>query len=151
MSVKMRLWRIEDGELKPVRSEPLEDWLVGDISMVADDLLVIGRQLQSELGGILDVLAMDRNGDLAVLELKRDKTPRDVVAQALEYAAWVRTLSWEDIAEIARAFHGDTPLEEKVQEQFGEPLPETVNTAHRMYIVAAEIVLPPEKPVRVLC
>ena len=32
-----------------------------------------------------------------IIELKRDRTPRDVVAQALDYASWVRGLHYEDI------------------------------------------------------
>jgi len=115
MPVKMRLWKIEDQKLRPVKPQPLaseellEDWLYDDFSMVSGDLLVIGRQVPSELGGILDILAIDRNGDLAVLELKRDKTPRQVVAQALHYAAWVWTLSWEQIDQIATEQSGGRP------------------------------------------
>jgi len=143
--VKMRLWKVEDRALRPLRAEPidseelLEDWLVQDISMISDDLLVIGRQLQSGLGGILDILAIDRNGDLAVLELKKDRTPRDVVAQALHYAAWVRTLSWDQIEEIARSHYEGVSLEERFRECFGDSPPDTINTRHRIYVVAAEM------------
>lgn len=145
MPIDMRIWRIRDDHLETVRTEKLqseerlESWLTGDISMVADDLLVIGRQLSSPLGGTLDLLAIDGNGDLAVLELKRDRTPRDVVAQALHYAAWVRTLSWEQVDQIATHHLGGTSLAEAFQCKFGQPLPETINSSHRIYIVAAEM------------
>jgi len=141
----MRLWRIEGNELHTIESRPLhtegriEEWLAEDITMVSDDLLVIGRQVQSGLGGILDLLAIDGNGDLAVLELKRDLTPRNVVAQALHYAAWVRTLGWDEIDELAAAYCGGGRLVDKFQERFGRPVPDTVNSAHRIYIVAAEM------------
>ena len=46
----------------------------------------------------IDLLAIDADGNLHVLELKRDKTPRDVVAQVLDYGSWVTTL-------IARGGH----------------------------------------------
>lgn len=145
MPIDMRIWRIQDDRLETVRieklqsEESLENWLAADISMVADDLLVIGRQLISPLGGILDLLAIDANGDLAVLELKRDRTPRDVVAQALHYAAWIRTLSWEQVDQIATRHLSGKPLAESFQQRFGQPLPETVNASHRIYIVAAEM------------
>lgn len=145
MPIDMRIWRIRDDRLETVRTEKLqseeslENWLAADVSMVAPDLLVIGRQLTSPLGGILDLLAIDGNADLAVLELKRDRTPRDVVAQALHYAAWVRTLSWEQVDQIATHHLGGTSLAEAFQRKFGQPLPETINSSHRIYIVAAEM------------
>lgn len=42
-------------------------------------------------------LAVSREGDLTVIELKRDRTPRDVVAQILDYATWVATLGTKQI------------------------------------------------------
>ena len=145
MPVEMALWKIKDEKLHSVAAKPLnseeklEDWLADDISMVSEDLLVIGRQVSSDLGGVLDLLAIDQNGDLAVLELKRHLTPRDVVAQALHYAAWVRTLTWEQIEEIAANYHHGDSLEKKFRDQFGESLPDNINTAHQIYIVAAEM------------
>lgn len=145
MPVEMALWKIKDKKLHSVASKPLnseemlENWLADNISMVSEDLLVIGRQVASDLAGMLDLLAIDINGDLAVLELKRHLTPRDVVAQALHYAAWVRTLSWEDVEQIASDFFGGASLEKKFSDQFGESLPDTINAAHSIYIVAAEM------------
>ena len=42
----------------------------------------------TDLGKSIDLLGVDREGNVVVVELKRDRTPRDVVAQALEYAAF---------------------------------------------------------------
>ena len=156
MPVEMKLWKINGGKLSPVKSEALEseamleDWLVHDISMVSDDLLVIGQQLSSPLGGTLDLLAIDGNGDLAVLELKRDRTPRDVMAQALHYAAWVRRLAPDEIHEIATKYFGGDSLEAKFNGRFGQDLPDTLNTTHRIYIVAAEMDLVSETIVNYL-
>ncbi|MEI6499807.1 MAG: hypothetical protein WCP21_02145, partial [Armatimonadota bacterium] len=145
MPIDMRIWRVDENRLRPVTPEKLpleqtlEDWLAADIAMVSDDLLVIGRQLSSPLGGTLDLLAVDPNGDLAVLELKRDKTPRDVVGQTLHYAAWIRTLTWEQICAIAADYFGGVPLADRFQQRFGQPLPDDLNTSHRMCIVATDL------------
>lgn len=48
-------------------------------SLLGERLLVIGRQVKTPHGKLIDLLAMDGEGNLHVLELKRDKTPRDVV------------------------------------------------------------------------
>jgi len=145
MPIDMRIWRVDENRLRPVPPEKLpleqtlEDWLADDISMVSDDLLVIGRQLTSPLGGILDLLAIDPNGDLTILELKRGKSPRDVVAQILHYAAWIRTLTWDQICEVAGEYLGGVSLADRFQQRFGQPLPESLNGNHRMCIVATDL------------
>ena len=108
MPLEVKLWKIDADRLQPVpRSRldlegRLEDWLYQDISLLSDDLLVIGRQIE-RYGVPLDLLAVDRDGNLVVVELKRDKTPRDVVAQALDYASWVQELGREEVERITEA------------------------------------------------
>jgi hypothetical protein len=143
----LRLWEIKDGStLKEItkskldREERLEEWLEKDISVISDDLLVIGRQVPTDFGGAIDLLCIDRYGDIVIVELKRDKTPREIVAQVLEYASWVKDLSQDRIAEIAnKYFGGAITLEQAFDDKFGEPLPEVVNENHRMLIVASEL------------
>jgi RecB family endonuclease NucS len=66
----------------------LQEWLVGDISVPDPALLVIGRELGTDFRGWIDILCIDVDGDLVIVELRRDKTPREVTAQALDYASW---------------------------------------------------------------
>ena len=75
------------------------------------------------------------------MELKRDRTPRDIVAQTLDYASYVQKLGLSDIQVIvANAdFLGGKSLEDAFSEKFGADLPEFVNQAHRMYIVASSL------------
>lgn len=58
---------------------------------------MIGRQVLTSHGKYVDLLALDGDGAIHVLELKRDRTPRDVVAQTLDYGSWVQNLSHEDV------------------------------------------------------
>ena len=62
--------------------------------------MLIGRQEDTGFGGRIDLLAIAPDGSLVLIELKRDRTPRDVVAQALDYASWVEKLRAEDIAAL---------------------------------------------------
>ncbi len=146
MSSEIRLWKIEDDTPKPIDQtglnleNRLEDWMAQDIGMVNDNLLVIGRQVRTAYGGEIDLLAIDPEGSLVILELKRDRTPRDIVAQTLDYASWVQDLEYEDVEEIAGNFlGGDRTLGQAFKENFDADLPEIVNISHRMYIVASSL------------
>ena len=57
--------------------------------------------VETAFGTFIDLLCMDCEGNLVIVELKRDETPRDVVAQALDYGSWVKDLEAEKIREIA--------------------------------------------------
>ena len=147
MPQDIKIWEIiEEDKLKEIpRSklnleERLENWIEKDISMLSNDLLIIGRQVQTDFGGVIDLLCVDQNGDIAILELKRDKTPREITAQALDYASWVKDLSNESITEIANDYLGDKgPLEKAFKDKFGIELPEILNESHGMFIVGSEI------------
>ncbi len=43
-------------------------------------------------------------GDLLIVELKKGKASRDVIAQLLEYAAWASTLTADALAKIAEDY-----------------------------------------------
>ena len=151
MPIEIGIWRVEQTPQAIVPSmldaeSRLEQWLVDDISLVAPNLLVIGRQVRTPFGGIIDILAMDANGDLTVLELKRDRTPREVVAQLLDYASWVNTLSEEKIGEIFQKFQSDcgvsptVSIDDAYKSRFSATaLPEALNENHQLIIVASEL------------
>ena len=119
MPLELGVWRIDRG-LKPVDFSPLdiesrlEDILDKDISIASPNWLVIGRQVRTEHGQFVDLLAIDRDANLVVLELKRDKTYRDIVAQVLDYGSWVRNLKDDQIAQIfdeyQKRWHKDQAL-----------------------------------------
>ena len=74
--------------------------IVAAPKVLSDEWMLIGRQESTGVGGIIDLLAVAPDGSLVLIELKRDRTPRDVVAQALDYAGWVGKLKPEDIVRI---------------------------------------------------
>ncbi len=143
MTLEARVWRVDSDrpeQLKSVQLEEekrLEDWLCDDISLLSDKLLVIGRQI-SMSGGTLDLLAVDENANLVIAELKRHKTPRNVVAQTLDYASCIQDFGREDVERHARKFL-KKDFDKAFTEHFGHEVPETVNGRHRMYIVASSL------------
>jgi hypothetical protein len=148
MPIELGIWRM-DGTLKELRPSRLdqetrlEDFLEEDLSLLNEDLLLLGRQVMTAQGKQIDLLAIDVEGVLVVIELKRDRTPRDVVAQVLDYASWVEELSYADITEIYEDYVAKTDpdrrFEEAFSDRFGVNPPETLNESHRLIVVAAEL------------
>lgn len=158
MPQEVKVWKVLKGDvLRPIEKtelnleERLENWLAKEISILSDDLIVIGRQVYTAFGGEIDLLCLDRGGAVVIIELKKAKTPRDVVAQTLDYASWVKDLSHEEISEKANDYLGENgPLEEAFRRKFGEDLPETLNAEHKMLIVASEMDSSSERIVKYL-
>lgn len=147
MPEEVKLWHIEKGEILEVCvpskldfEERLERWIEQDVAILSPELLIIGRQVETDFGGVIDLLCLNRNGDTVIVELKRGLTPREVTAQALDYASWVQELSNDRISAIARRHLGkiDT-LEDAFVRKFGVDLPEILNENHGILIVGSRI------------
>ena len=119
----------------------LEDWIEQDSTLLDMELLFIGRQVNTPAGPI-DLLALDCEGNLVVLELKRDKTPREVVAQALDYASCIHDWPGQKIVELHQEYaHNKSRLSlgDAFKARFGASLPEQLNQTHSIIIVASRL------------
>ena len=156
----MPIFRLEEDKLIIAQEtnveleKHLENWLENSPrqTLVREDFLWIGRQtsITDEDSSTIfsDLLGVDSEGNFVIAELKKGRTPRDVVAQLLDYAAWADRLSESDIRDIAKAyfetrdeFKGKT-FDEAFREVFD--LPETdeippLNGRLRLFIAAEEI------------
>ncbi len=142
----IRLWSIENDRLRERRrrsldfEDRLEGWIAGDPGIISRELMIIGRHVKTGFGGIVDLLGLDDTGDVVIINLKRDTSPRDVSAQALDFAAWAQHLSNGEVTAIADIFLGAKgPLEDAFQHYFGKPLPESLNDGHRIVIIGSEL------------
>ncbi|MFM9612713.1 endonuclease NucS domain-containing protein [Streptomyces niveiscabiei] len=147
MPLEFGLWRVDD---KPVRvaarpmpmESKLEDLIEADPEILGKRLLLIGRQVPTDHGKFIDLLGMDSEGGLHVLELKRARTPRDVVAQLLDYGSWVQVLSNDRVREIYGTYARKRGLAQELDEafalRFGSSPPEALNSTHTLTVVASE-------------
>jgi len=144
MPVEMRMWRIDGQTPKPLSpaalpiENELHQFLKKDPSLLGLPLLVIGSEAPTPYGKRLDLLAIDSDGNLHVLELKRDKTPREVVAQVLDYGSWVSTLSRDDVIDIAEKYLGQ-PFETAFEAVFGSAPPDELNAELQLTVVASAL------------
>jgi hypothetical protein len=144
MSLSMVLWQIRNEQLVPMEEatldleKRLEKWIVQDISLLGIDALIIGRQVHTDYGGYIDLLAINSDGELIIIELKRRKTPRDIVAQCFDYGTWAYELTFEDIKEIYKSYKTSS-FEKDFSECFDTPVPEKINSSYQIVIVAESL------------
>jgi len=118
----------------------LEEMIVAEPAILSDQWMIIGRQANTGFGGRIDLLALAPDGSLVLIELKRGKTPREVVAQAIDYACWAEALDSDEISRIYAGFSGGGNLSQAFAERFGQPLDEdTLNESHQIVIVASHL------------
>jgi RecB family endonuclease NucS len=85
--------------------------MVREPRILSSEWLLIGRQEQTGHGGRIYLLAIAPDGSLILIELKRGRTPREIIAQALDYAVWVENLTSDRIAQIYHPFSGGGSLD----------------------------------------
>ncbi len=136
----------------------LKPWLENSPSLLLDDedaantVLWIGRQVTANIGTVdkfPDLIGIDSSGDLIIVELKKGKTPRDVIAQILEYATWGASLDFNDLDKLSRGYYSKDNnntgkcLKEIYQEVFNiedEVIEENIfNRKQKLYIIAEEV------------
>lgn len=145
MPVRLSLWRVGSVPMQLKSSQllnesTLEEMIVADPSVLSADWMLIGRQEDTGFGGRIDLLAIAPDGSLVLVELKRHRTPREVVAQAIDYASWVGILTAEGISDIFERFSRGISLGTAFRERFGVELTdEMLNSSHQIVIVSAEL------------
>ena len=145
MPIRHSVWTV-DKVPKPLREgtlpseQFLEDMIVAAPEILSDQWMIIGRQEMTGAGGRIDLLALAPDGALILIELKRAKTPREVVAQAIDYASWAEHLDAEELARIYGRFSNGGNLTEAFRQRFHEALDEEMlNDSHQIVIVASSL------------
>lgn len=100
----------------------IEEILRNSIDMICDEeesMLIVGRQVQNERGARSDLTAVDNNGNIVLIEIKRDR--RDVERrkeafefQAIRYAASYATI--EEVDDLVKKVYA--PYIDKYKDEF---------------------------------
>lgn len=104
------------------------------------DLLLIGRQVRTDRG-IVDLLGLDRDGNVVIIELKRYDSPREIVSQAISYRSHFRKAATaEHLNQIAATHFGQDSdggalLKARLKGKFGI-VPQTLNKKQIVVLVA---------------
>ena len=86
----------------------IQEWVAANPKILGDDLLIVAKEFSGfdRTSERLDLLAVDANGKLVVIELKRDDTGADAYWQAIKYASYLRRAGKKAVIGLL-ARHGD--------------------------------------------
>lgn len=128
----------------------MEDWLAENPHAVLPDeearFLVIDQETAFQ--NLTDILAVDEQGNVIVIEVKRGQTPRDVIAQALEYASDVAEWDYTKLNARAMDYFAKRDAEfaslldamnETFQIEPGRLIETEINQRQRVFIIGEDI------------
>ena len=90
---------IEFADLGFQERQHIQEWVAKNPGILGDELLIIGKEFSGfdRTNERLDLLAVDEDGKLVVIELKRDDSGSDVHWQAIKYASYLHRFDTEGI------------------------------------------------------
>ena len=78
----------------------IQEWVDSTPEILGEDLLIIAKELVLSSGKRLDLLAVDKEGALVIIELKRDDSGSEVEWQAIKYASYCSSFSQDKSSSI---------------------------------------------------
>ncbi|MGL1206741.1 DUF4268 domain-containing protein [Vibrio parahaemolyticus] len=84
----------------------LQEWVAHQPDALGEELLIIQKEFDGfdDTRERLDLLALDKDGNLVIIENKLDDSGRDVVWQALKYASYCASLTKGQIVDIYQQY-----------------------------------------------
>ncbi len=107
---------IEETEFSRLRLQErrnIQQWVAANPTILGEDLLIIGKEFSEfdKTNERPDLLAVDSDGKLVIIELKRDDSGADAYWQAIKYASYFQKTSAKEIVEILEGYDGSSTIE----------------------------------------
>jgi hypothetical protein len=135
-------------ELKFKEREHLQEWLADNPGSLGEELLIIQKEFDgfNDTKERLDLLALDKQGNLVIIENKLDDSGKDVTWQVIKYASYCSSLTKDNIRDIYQSYldkyFEDKSAEELLVEFFDgqeyEELELNKGATQRIILVAAK-------------
>ncbi|MDC2826112.1 DUF4268 domain-containing protein [Rodentibacter pneumotropicus] len=133
----------------------LQEWIDKNPSILAkgigsdEELLIIQKEFSGfdKTNERLDLLALDKKGNLVIIENKLDDTGKDVVWQALKYVSYCSTLTKREIINIYQEYLNKKGLSDNAEDNINEHLGKedfNINIGNSQRIILAEKEFRPE-------
>ena len=118
----------------------IQEWVVANPGILGDDLLIIAKEFSDfdRTSERLDLLAIDRDGKLVIIELKRDHSGADAHWQAIKYASYLRHATHEDILRMLATYErvSEAEAEDKILEHIETSSLENLNDDQRIILAS---------------
>ena len=97
-----RIEEVEFASLGFQERRDIQEWVAANPGILGEGLLVIGKEFSGfdRTDERLDLLAVDADGKLVIIELKRDDTGADAHWQAIKYASYLHRATAEEIVRM---------------------------------------------------
>ena len=101
-----KITEVEFSQLGFQERRDIQEWIAANPGILGEDLLIIGKEFSGfdRTNERLDLLAVDVDGKLVVIELKRDHTGADAHWQAIKYASYIHRARREDIIRMFASY-----------------------------------------------
>jgi hypothetical protein len=117
----------------------IQEWIEKSPGILGEELLIIAKEYELPSRTRLDLLAIDKNANLVVIELKRDDSGSSVDWQAIKYASYCSAFTDEEIYRIHAAYRSiDEDAAQREIEQFIDEEPEQLNQTQRIILASKE-------------
>ncbi len=153
----MALWKVLGGKARAVEETTfkeqqilesgIEDWVESSPGLLGEPLLIIGRQVViHDLNDRIDLLALDPEGNVVVVEVKREDITAPVDIQAARYASYVSNWKPLDLERVWAEYANDGDPERTLEASFAEFVESvgadedtTLNRNQRLLIVGQRV------------
>ncbi|NCB66967.1 MAG: DUF4268 domain-containing protein, partial [Bacilli bacterium] len=124
---KNNLYRINIDEKKLIKTKEVEfsaigvkerydiqEWVEGYPQILGEELLIIGKELSffSDTRERPDLIAVDKAGNVVVVELKRDDSGSNLEWQAIKYASYLSKFSKDEVLTYFAKYRNNTNEED---------------------------------------
>lgn len=94
------------GDIGIREREHLQEWIAKNPEVLGEELLIIQKEYNgfNDTNERLDLLALDKDGNLVIIENKLDDSGRDVTWQALKYTSYCSTLTTSDVIRLYQKY-----------------------------------------------
>ncbi len=120
--------------------QDIQEWVAFNHGLLGENLLIVSKEFDrfDRTNERLDLLAVDPDGKLVIIEMKRDDTGADVHWQAIKYASYLRRATPENIIEIFSK-HAKIPTEDarlKLEQHTGSEELNSLNNDQRIVLAS---------------
>lgn len=100
------LRKISYSELGLKERYDIQEWVEKNPEILSEDILIIAKEFSGfdKTNERLDLAGLDKQGNVVIIELKRDDSGSDVTWQAIKYASYFSTLTTDEIFRIYSSY-----------------------------------------------